>query len=301
MKPHSVNTPAQGQFSVQPYHRYAPLQNLANLNPLTPPIFTPASFGSSPNFQPSRERLGIQHAPSQQALQLAAAVGMRLNPKYQGDLMPLDIDNSTCPPDQNCAIRIENIAAGATEKEIFATFTEGRVFSFSKKDPIPGRFENCAARLVFTTRAAAEAFHRKGNIWPGIWLHGHQFFVKWNRDPCRPARDSERHQSRVIRVMGPQDLLHAQDLENLFHTQIKFKLVDRGEWLVADKKKVVELSFCSILGQSRIAYKFFHEFMEAYDLTDLFTIRFAPDPCEPSVPTIDYPLLPVQGLPQYPF
>jgi hypothetical protein len=214
---------------------------------------------------------------------LAQAVGLNRNPKYQGDLTELDIVNATCPPDLNCAIRIENISAHATYFDIFACFKEGKVFSFSKREPIPGRFPNCAARLVFTTRHAAEAFVARGQSLEGISLHGYRFSVKWNRDACRPVRDGERHQSRVIRVMGPEKELCAQGIEAVFHTHIKFKLVDIREWLVDGHKKVVELHFCSILGQSRVAYKFFHEYMEFWGLTGRFSIGFGPDPCETGV------------------
>jgi hypothetical protein len=236
-------------------------------------------------FQPSRELLGIAHIPLSSHLVRANEVGIGRNPLYRGDLTDLDISNATCPPELNCAIRIENISCKATNTEIFAMFTEGKVFSFSKKDPIPGRFLNCAARLVFTTRAAAEAFITRGQSSGGIVLYGDRFRVKWNRDACRPVRDGERHQSRVIRVMGPEKELCAAGLEALFHTHIKFNLLDSKEWIIDNGKKIVELHFCSILGQSRIAYKFFHEYMEAWKLTGRFSIGFGPDPCDSSAST----------------
>jgi hypothetical protein len=58
-------------------------------------------------------------------------------------------------------LRLENISASASNKEIFDIIHDGKIFSFSKKDPVPGRFVNCAGRLVFMTRAAAEAFLQK--------------------------------------------------------------------------------------------------------------------------------------------
>lgn len=235
------------------------------------------------SFQPSRELLGLSHVPSPTRLTKAQAVGMKRNPLYRGDLTELDISNATCPPELNCAVRIENISCHATEAEIFSMVIEGKVFSFSKKDPIPGRFPNCAARLVFTTRAAAEAFVARGQSWEGIVLHGHRLKVKWNRDACRPVRDGERHQSRVIRIMGPKNELCAEGVEKIFHTHIKFKLVESKEWIIDENMKMVELSFCSILGQARIAYKFFHEYMECWGLKG-FSIGFGPDPCEPAVP-----------------
>lgn len=267
------------------YHKFVPKTPPISLGNLVTP---PNTYRSS--FEPSRELLGLPHVPSPTRLRKALAVGMNRNPLYRGDLTELDISNATCPPELNCAIRIENISCYATEAEIFSMFIEGKVFSFSKKDPVPGRFRNCAARLVFTTRAAAEAFIARGKSWEGIVLHGDRFHVKWNRDACRPVRDGEHHQSRVIRIMGPKNELCAEGVEEIFHTHIKFKLVESKEWMVDDSTKMVELSFCSILGQARIAYKFFHEYMECWGLKG-FSIGFGPDPCEPTVP-LSFPTLP---------
>lgn len=232
------------------------------------------------SFQPSRELVGRDHAPSHERLIQAWQAGMQVNPQYRGDLTDLDIANASCPPDQNCAVRIENISAQATCAEIFSLIYEGKIFSFSIKDPIPGRFQNCAARLVFTTRQAAVAFVTRGRRWEGIVLHGYRFLVKWNRDACRPVREGERHQSRIIQVTGPEHDFNVEWLERLFHTQIAFQAVETREWLIPGDQKVVQISFNSILGQSRIAYKFFYQYMDDFQLRDRFSVTWGLDPCE---------------------
>lgn len=57
--------------------------------------------------------------------------------------------------------------------------------------------------------------------------------------------------------------MSAEGMENLFRASgIKFSLVDRKEWAVDGGKMVAELSFSSILGQSRQAMKAFHMYVE---------------------------------------
>lgn len=245
--------------------------------PGTPP---PNPVFALETFVPSLALLGIPHSDLPTRIRLAYEQGYILNPQYDGELSVSNNSNADCPPHLNCAIRIENISPHASLSEIFATIREGKVFSFSKKPPIENVYPNCAARLVFTTRASAEAFWARGNSPAGIVLRGVRWIVKWNRDKCRPVRANESHQSRVLRITGPIDFCHAQDIENVFHTQIKFHLVEKKEWKLDDERKVAELSFPSILGQSRIAYRFFHEYMESKGLVGTWSVAFAADPCE---------------------
>jgi hypothetical protein len=99
-------------------------------------------------FVPPRELLGDKAILTSESKTKMIEIGMDLNSNYQGDITDFDVENFKCPPKLNCALRIENISANATAKEIFDVFHEGKIFSFSKKDPVPGRFTNCAGRLV---------------------------------------------------------------------------------------------------------------------------------------------------------
>jgi hypothetical protein len=150
-------------------------------------------------FVPSRELLGDKAILISESKTKMVALGMDLNSNYQGDITDFDIENFKCFSKLNCALRLENISANATDKEIFDVFHEGKIFSFSKKDPVPGRFTNCAGRLVFMTRAATEAFLQRAQT-VGVSIRGEYMKVIWNRDRCCPAKESEYHQSRVIQM-----------------------------------------------------------------------------------------------------
>jgi hypothetical protein len=178
----------------------------------------------------------------------------------------------------NCALRLENISANATHKEIFDVFHEGKIFSFSKKDPVPGHFTNCAGRLVFMTRAATEAFLQRAQT-VGASIRGEYMKVIWNRDKCCPAKESEHHQSRVIQIAGPQGEFDALGVEQMLHKKLNFELVDSGE-LVGGGRRVVELQFASILGQSRVAVRDLNEYLSRNNMVDRFEIWYAPDPCD---------------------
>jgi hypothetical protein len=206
-------------------------------------------------------------------------IGMDLNSIYQGDITDFDIENFKCPPKLNCALRLENISANATDKEIFDAFYEGKIFSFSKNDPVPGRFTNCAGRLAFMTRAATEAFLRRAQT-VGVFIRGEYMKVIWNRDKCCTAKESEHHQSRVIQIAGPQDEFDALGVEDMLHIKLKFELVDSGEWLVKGGRRVVELQFASIFGQSRVAVRYLDEYLSWNIMVDGFEIWYAPDPCD---------------------
>jgi len=250
--------------------------------PDTSPATGIAPFQAISTFRPSRAVLNQERVLTPNRVMNAIQNDVPLNPNYLGDLSNEAIRNKNCPPHLNCAVRIENIAATSSNQEIFQLIREGKIYSFHKINPVPGRFPNCAARLVFTTRAAAKAFVERGQGNPGIYLHGQRFSVKWNRDRAYPA-ENVNQQSRVIRVFGPQDKVCAEGLEKLFHTQLKFELVDSQEWLVGGGNRLIELSFASIYGQSRVAFKFFRNFIQERRKAD-FDIWYAPDPCEQPPP-----------------
>lgn len=60
------------------------------------------------------------------------------------------------------------------------------VFSFHRKDPVPGVFNAYAANLVFQKRYAAESFLGRCKGRDGIKIRGRGIYAAWNRemDPC---------------------------------------------------------------------------------------------------------------------
>jgi len=204
-------------------------------------------------FKPSRASKNVERSWTQDSINRVVQAGVQFNQNFKSDVSEFWLRNQSCPEHFNCAVRIENISSDATMKEIFDMFREGKVFSFSISPPKPGRFVTCAARLVFTTRAAAQAFISKTQIFPGISLRGHRWRVWWNRDRCCPVQLEEQHQSRVLQMSGPVSIMSAEGMENLFRKSgIKFQLVDLREWSVDEEQMIAELSFSSILGQSAL-------------------------------------------------
>jgi len=163
-------------------------------------------------FKPSRASKNLERTWTEESIGRVVQAGGSFNPNFKSDVSDFWLRNQNCPDHLNCAIRIENIASDAAGKEIFDTIREGKVFSFSMALPKPGRFVNCAARLVFTTRPAAEAFIHRAQQFPGISLHGHRWRVWWNRDRCCPVGPEEHHQSRVLRIMGPVPIMSADGI-----------------------------------------------------------------------------------------
>jgi len=133
---------------------------LASMEPLQSPNSTHDQL--SGGFRPSRAAQDLNRAWTLETTQLAMQAGAAYNPNFKSDLSKTWLRNQDCPMHLNCAIRIENISADANDKAILELVREGKIFQFFKVKPVPGRFRNCAARLVFTTRASAEAFIIRG-------------------------------------------------------------------------------------------------------------------------------------------
>jgi hypothetical protein len=238
-------------------------------------------YQCQPRFKPSRPRTGASRSASPKTIQQAALAGVDLSSRYQGGISDFNIKNAMCPGELNCAVRISNIPPEAEDKELFALINNGKVFSFNKNPPMPGVHPTSAADLSFTTREGAEGFMWRANQPSGIYLRGNRLRVFWNRNRCCPVPDSDRRQSRVVHIQGPADKISVDVLENYLQKFVVFQLVDGKEWLLNGGQKVVELSFGSIRGQSRCAFKCLLENFKDTSLDGLLGIRYGPDPCEP--------------------
>jgi hypothetical protein len=232
-----------------------------------------------PRFKKSRVLAGeAAHISLEMRLQ-ALKVGYNVNSNYRGEINQFTLDNARCPPEQNCALHITGIDPEATLQEIFGVILEGNVFSFHKKNTIPGKFDTCAATLVFMERQPAELFLARSCEYPGINIRGSQIRAIWNREPVRPRPGSEQRQSRVLLITGPQHEFTAEGLERFFHSRLDFNLVDRREWLEAGGQRTVEFHFSRIQGQSRLAFKCFCVELDEQGAKDKFSIRYGIDPC----------------------
>lgn len=240
----------------------------------------PTAMLSYAPFKPSRALLDLPRTVDPELAHMAQRVGIDLEGNYKGDITKEHIYNAIAPVSDNCALHIIGLPADIALKEVFSVIV-GKVFSFQLHAPVPGKWNGCGARLVFTNRAAAEEFYWKSRIGVGIIIRGQQIRVLWNRDPCRPQHYADRHQSRVLQIKGPNvPNFSAEGTEQFFASKLLFQLVERKEWLEAGGLKVVELHFPSILGQSRPAMKQFYEMLDDTDQRSVFKIKYAPDPCD---------------------
>jgi hypothetical protein len=201
-------------------------------------------------FQPSHKRMNRRRILPPELAQRALNAGVNLNSEGE-----IDIRNAELPNNQNCCLFITDIPRAATLKDHFSRFVKGSVFSYRVDPAVEGQFHTCAAKLAFTTRSAAEAFHFRANNQGGVRILDRKGNVKWNRSKIRPLEGSEHHQPRVLRVRGSTTLSTAT-LLGFLHAHIDFEFVDLKEWLTGGGSfKVIELHFQSILGQSRSAMK----------------------------------------------
>jgi hypothetical protein len=76
-------------------------------------------------------------------------------------------------------------------------------------------------------------------------------------------------------IIGPTDGVSGQVIEDLLHESTILELVDRTEWLVGGVRQIVELSFASIRGQSRAAYKTYLDYIKKNGLQGRRAIRWA--------------------------
>ena len=258
-----------------------------NIPGSSPSIAPSPSLSAHPPFQPSRALLDIPRQVDPRLANIARQVGIDLQGNYKGDITQDHIFNAMAPMGDNCALHVISLPPNVSLKEIFSVII-GKVFSFQLHDPVPGKWTGCGARLVFTNRAAAEEFYWRARTGLGITIRGQQIRVLWNRDPCRPQQYADRRQSRVLQIKGPNiPSFSAEAMEHFFASKLLFKLVERKEWFEAGGVKVVELHFPSILGQSRPAMKQFYDMLDETDQRSVFKIQYGPDPCEPTVRSIN--------------
>lgn len=175
---------------------------------------------------------------------LEAGVGIDIN--YHGEFTEKSIEDMFIPEDENTAVFIKYIDPSVPDKEIFAAIHEGGIYSFCKKDPKPPKFPYCGATLAFNTRTAAVNFLDRSNN-AGIFLGGRRIEVVPSFIPFRGLELDKLHQTRVLKIVGPEELIDADEIEKQFRRKIVFGLVKRPEW-IRDGKKKVEFHFHSILG-----------------------------------------------------
>lgn len=233
-------------------------------------------------FEPARLKKGERAIMTPEIQALLDAAGVHPNPKYEGEITAEVLNDLLTPANQNCALHITSIHPKAEMENLFPTIHHGKVYSVAWNGP-NDEWAQAAARLCFCTREAAEKYLEDSETGDGIRILGQRITVEWNRNKKCPVPEDEDHQSRVVQLRGPRSFgFSAQDLEDFFGKDMKLHIISRREWNHKLDQKVVELAFCGIKAQSRMAFRCFKQKVAAQGLGDQFDIRFAPDPCDPA-------------------
>ncbi|KAB8290037.1 hypothetical protein EYC80_010363 [Monilinia laxa] len=233
-------------------------------------------------FEPARLKKGERAMITHEIQAMLDAAGVHPNPKYEGEITAEVLNDLLTAGNQNCALHITSIHPKADMKDLFPTIHHGKVYSVAWNGP-NNEWSHAAARLCFCTREAAEKYLEESETGDGIRILGQRIIVEWNRNKKCPVPEDEDHQSRVVQLRGPRSFgFSAQDLEDFFGKDMKLHLISRREWNHKLDQKVVELAFCGIKAQSRMAFRCFKQKVAAQGLGDQFDIRFAPDPCDPT-------------------
>lgn len=250
---------------------------------------TPTTWNSSPatrlsmdsipslTFGPSKQLLDQPRQTDPEIIRRAQQAGVSIgDTKYRGDLDSYALENAQTPQHLNCAVFIKGIPPHVTDRVILSTVTEGKVFSYFKKEQCP-QYPTCAATITFMTRETAVRYMNKCQQPNGMVIGGQRVQVVWSKHPARQIKEEEMHQSRVLRVKGLASFLDTASIEDLLHQHIDFVLAHRREWMSSPIEKTLELTFCSIRGQSRLAMKCLGEWIQKQSLH--FTVQYGPDPC----------------------
>jgi hypothetical protein len=195
-----------------------------------------------------------------------------------------DTDHTWVPNGLNTAVWISKIPPQASRKQIFAAFKEGKIYYFSKSEPIPGAYNTAGASVAFGNRKAAQNFFdRAQDPARGVFIEGQRVRVVWDRHPSL-GFVGEKHpfQSRVVRFYIPAGHADLERFQTFLDLLIDYNLVeDTVEWFeFRGARKVVQLSFESIRGQSRAAVKAFLEFASKTGKQGYYYAKYAKDPCD---------------------
>jgi hypothetical protein len=266
-----VHPPPYNQYASMPATEYTqrPANTIDPLGEMVP-------FRDDRPFRPSRKLLNTEPVRSPEMEEALMHVGF--NPNYKGDVKweVLEI-----PDEENCCLYLKGIPEYATRQQIFDQLCMGGIYTFKLDPPIPERYTTCAAKVAYTTRAAAERLVDHALTF-GLFILGNRVKVSWNRNKTRELEGLEARQSRVIQICGPNKM-GASKLIEFFHSNIDFTLVECHEWLTANgSRKVVEIHFESILGQSRAAMKCFAQTANSMEDGNDYSVSYAADPCNKS-------------------
>jgi hypothetical protein len=234
--------------------------------------------GSIQFFHPSQavlQKTGLITPNAQQRLLSAAAPNAitrvesqnLASPESSKPLMGHDV-----PLEESCSIFVRNIPARATYKDFLSSVKGGKVF-ICRIDPPNGEFQTQAAKLVFFNRLAASAY-----LWEvahrGVVVLGQPLRASWNR--VRYAQHLHSNQSRVIMIIGPENLMSFDYFEQFFSERFQYDLQARFE-VRSDipGTKIHIWQFACLRAQAESA-----KLAIEREFVGIFKVQWAPDPCD---------------------
>ncbi|CZT03725.1 uncharacterized protein RAG0_10394 [Rhynchosporium agropyri] len=194
---------------------------------------------------------------------------------YQGDLGSEANRRQVhqLPDTHNCTLWLWNIPAALHISDIFDQIDTGAVQCCHIVPPNESHI-TCAAKLAFMTPDAAAKFKQKVDSADGIWLNGTKLMARFNRDG---NLRNDTHQSRVLTIEGPNEIMTSQYWEAYFRKICVFQWDRVLELPCKDAyKKTLQFSFSRLDGQAQACMGAIRNQAE---FDGIIRASFAPDRC----------------------
>jgi hypothetical protein len=201
------------------------------------------------------------------------------SPNYRGNI-ELDRNKSAdIAPHLNCSLFVMGLPPGITTHELLSCIKNcGRVYATHINPPEPDKgHRTCAAKVIFFDRESAERMYNRSRADGGFRVLGYpdRACVVWNRIRTG-AQDGPRHQTRVLQISGPPEIVNERGLTAYFQTKLDFQIdsiIDRGG---SAERRLIEYRFGSYRCQAEAA-----KMALAREMGDLHVkVWFGPDPCD---------------------
>jgi hypothetical protein len=223
--------------------------------------------------------------PSSQALETMGVIAYgqqaQRNPghRYQGSMETRAFRSQVygLPDRENCALYITWIPLEVTLTDLFEIIRTGDVECLYLQPPCPPKHVMKAAKLHFKEPEAAEAFHDLANSHEGIWMHGVQIKVVYNRDGVRRYLSSV--ETRVLNIEGPQEIMNI-DFWNKYLTNIGHFQID-VVFLPCNRpfRVAFQFRFARIEAQAKMV---FVAIRNTREFDGVVHVEYGLDPCNPA-------------------
>lgn len=181
------------------------------------------------------------------------------------------------PAEVNCCIYIEGLHPQTTYRDLFQS-VRGKILR-THITPPQHKYPTAAAKIGFCTRR--DAVNTYNHIVNGnMYIRGHVVrMVRWNWDGHREEEVYFKHQTRVLIIEGPTELMSFELFEKLWSTKIHYDLEARFRVPCNNQGRTrYEYRFGSIANQAEAA-KWIIE-REPILAGKLYEVTYGQDPCD---------------------